>query len=268
MLEQVADRVLVHQSALLQNNTVVVQGGAGVLLVDAGITEAELRCLGEDLRALGQDVVAGFSTHPDWDHALWHPGLGEVRRWGTARCAAFLEEQLAEPGWEARVREGLPPEIVDETPLDRYGRVTPLPAGADHLPWDGPGIRVIEHPAHAPGHAALLLEDSGVLVAGDMLSDLFVPMLDEFYGSNDPVAGYLAGLRILEDVADEVEVVVPGHGSVGRGGEVRSRIDRDRSYVEALRDRRDPADPRVESPAPGWEWVSDIHHGQVQRLGS
>jgi len=38
VLTQVAKGVLVHQSELLQNNTVVVQGRAGVLLIDPGIT--------------------------------------------------------------------------------------------------------------------------------------------------------------------------------------------------------------------------------------
>ena len=42
MLTQVADGVLVHQSELIQNNTVVVQGRAGVLLIDAGITGSEM----------------------------------------------------------------------------------------------------------------------------------------------------------------------------------------------------------------------------------
>jgi hypothetical protein len=36
VLTQVAEGVLVHQSQLLQNNTVVVQGRAGVLLIDPG----------------------------------------------------------------------------------------------------------------------------------------------------------------------------------------------------------------------------------------
>ena len=30
----------------------------------------------ERLRELGQPVVAGFSTHPHWDHLLWHASLG------------------------------------------------------------------------------------------------------------------------------------------------------------------------------------------------
>ncbi len=42
MLTQVADGVPVHQSPLIQNNSVVVEGSAGVLLVDPGITNDEL----------------------------------------------------------------------------------------------------------------------------------------------------------------------------------------------------------------------------------
>jgi glyoxylase-like metal-dependent hydrolase (beta-lactamase superfamily II) len=76
MLRQVAEGVLVHQSELLQNNTVVVQGRAGVLLIDPRITGDEMACLANDIRELDQPVVAGFATHPDWDHVLWHATLG------------------------------------------------------------------------------------------------------------------------------------------------------------------------------------------------
>jgi hypothetical protein len=41
MLRQVAEGVLIHQSELLQNNAVVVQGRAGVLLIDPGIQGSE-----------------------------------------------------------------------------------------------------------------------------------------------------------------------------------------------------------------------------------
>ncbi|MGW5565449.1 MBL fold metallo-hydrolase [Streptomyces tendae] len=264
MLTPVADGVLVHRSELLRNNTVVVQGEAGVLVVDPGLTTAEMGCLAEDLRQLGQPVVAGFATHPDWDHALWHAELGQVPRYGTARCSAYLRELRSEEGWKARVAAGLPPEIADETPLELFGLIVGLPAGAELIPWNGPEVRVIEHPAHAPGHAALLVEDRGVLVAGDMLSDLFVPMLDD---TEHPVEDYLTGLRLLEKVADDVEVLVPGHGSVALADQVRVRIDRDREYLHALRDGRTPDDPRLGSSVePGWEWVNDIHEGQAARI--
>jgi glyoxylase-like metal-dependent hydrolase (beta-lactamase superfamily II) len=267
MLTQVAEGVLVHQSELIQNNTAVVQGRDGVLVVDAGITGDEMRCLATDLRELGQPVVAGFATHPDWDHVLWHDELGDAPRYGTARCAAFMQDLRSDADWKARVADHLPPEIAEDTPLDLFGLISGLPAGTTEIPWDGPEARIIEHPAHAPGHAALLIAEHGVLVAGDMLSDVLVPMLDDWTSTNDPIEEYLVGLRLLEGAADDVDVVIPGHGSVGRADQVRERIELDRAYIEALRDGRDPDDPRIGSSAkPGWEWVSDIHEGQARQV--
>ena len=265
MLTQVAEGVLVHQSELLQNNAVVVQGRAGVLLIDPGIQGSEMACLANDLRELGQPVVAGFSTHPDWDHVLWHAKLGEAPRYGTARCAAYMRDLLSNADWKARVAEGLPPEIAEEIPLDLFGLITGLPAETAQIPWDGPQVRIIEHQAHAQGHAALLIEERGVLVAGDMLSDILIPFPD--LDAANPIEDYLVGLRLLEGVANDVDVLIPGHGSVGGADQVRARIEQDRAYVQALRDGGGPDDPRIgPSAKPGWEWVSDVHAGQLQRL--
>jgi glyoxylase-like metal-dependent hydrolase (beta-lactamase superfamily II) len=265
MLRQAAEGVLTHQSELLENNAVVVQGRAGVLLIDAGITESEMACLAHDLRELGQPVVAGFSTHPDWDHVLWHAELGDAPRYGTVRCAASMQDLLSNADWKARVAEGLPPEIAEEVPLDLFGLISGLPAETPQIPWDGPQVRIIEHQAHAPGHAALLIEERRVLVAGDMLSDVFIPLLD--FNATDPIGDYLAALRLLEGVAGDVDVFVPGHGSVGGADQIRARIEQDRAYVHALRDAGVSDDPRIGPSAKhGWEWVSDVHAGQLQQL--
>ncbi len=267
MLRQVAEGVLVHESEFVQSNAIVVQGGAGVLLVDPGVQDHEMVCLADDLSELGQTVLAGFSTHPDWDHLLWHARLGEAPRYGTGRCAAAVREQLSDPGAKAEITAHLEPTgIAEHVSLDLYGLITALPTGTAAVPWDGPHVRIIEHQAHAPGHAALFVEDRGVLIAGDMLSDVLVPMLD--LGSTaDPVEDYLAALRLLEDVAGDVDVVVPGHGSVGGAGEFHARVERDRAYVLALREGGILRDPRIgPSAKPGWEWVSDVHSGQAQRL--
>lgn len=263
MLKHVAEGVLVHESEFIQSNSIVVQGRDGVLLLDPGITSDEMAALANDLRELGQPVVAGFSTHPDWDHVLWHPDFGEVPRYGTARCADSMRDLRSHADWRDRVAEGLPPEYADEIPMDLLGLITGLPADATQVPWDGPEVRIIEHRAHAPGHAALLIEERGVLVAGDMLSDILMPFLD--LGADDPIADHLAALRLFESVADEVVAVIPGHGSVGGFGQLRARIEQDRAYVEALRDGRVPDDPRVGSSAP-LEWLPDVHRWQLQRL--
>jgi glyoxylase-like metal-dependent hydrolase (beta-lactamase superfamily II) len=265
VLSQVADGVLVHQSEFCQSNAVVVQGRAGVLLIDPGVLGDEMDCLADDLGELGQPVVAGFSTHPHWDHLLWHARLGAPPRYGTARCAAAVRAQLSDPGAKARIAAALiPPDITERVPLDLLGLISALPAETAQVPWDGPEVRIIEHQAHAPGHAALLIGERGVLVAGDMLSDLLMPMLN-VNGAADPVGDYLAGLRVLEGAAGDAGVLVPGHGSVGGAGQVRARIDQDRAYVHAVRDAEAPADPRI-GPAAAYDWVPGVHARQLEVL--
>jgi glyoxylase-like metal-dependent hydrolase (beta-lactamase superfamily II) len=257
--------VLIHESEFIQSNAVVVQGRAGVLLIDPGIQGDEMAALANDLRELGQPVVAGFSTHPHWDHLLWHAKLGETPRYGTARCAAAIRDLLSDADWKARVAEMLPPDIAEEIPLDLLGLITGLPAGTARIPWDGPGVRIIEHQAHAPGHAALLIEERGVLVAGDMLSDILIPFVD--LSAANPIKDCLAALRLLEGVANDVDVLITGHGSVGGADQVRARIEQDRAYVQALRDGGVPDDPRVGPSATfGKDWLPGVHEWQLQQL--
>ncbi len=260
MLRQVAEGVLVHESEFCQSNAVVVHGRAGVLLIDPGVHGDEMACLANDLSDSGQTVVAGFSTHPHWDHLLWHARLGAAPRYGTARCAATARDRLSD-GLDSR-RLGIPKQV----PLDLLGLITGLPAEMAQIPWDGPQIRIVEHQAHAPGHAALLIKERGVLVAGDMLSDVLIPLLD-LNDTADPIEDYLAALRLLEGVAGDVDVLVPGHGSIGGADQVHARIDQDRAYVHALRDAHVLSDPRVGPSATyGQDWLPGVHARQLQRL--
>lgn len=261
MLAPITEGVLVHQSGFMQSNAVVVSGAEGVLLVDAGITSDEIAGIAAELGERALPVALGFSTHPHWDHLLWAAELGDVPRYGTGRCAAMIGSRLSDPDWRSFVSGMIPADIVADVPLnDLFGRITALPEGASSVPWEGPEARVLEHSGHAGGHAALVV--ARVLIAGDMLSDVLVPILNAM--APDPVGDYLAALDLLEAAVDEVDVVIPGHGSVGT--DVRERIALDRAYVLALRDGEEPDDPRIRAPKPGWEWVGGLHTGQAERL--
>jgi glyoxylase-like metal-dependent hydrolase (beta-lactamase superfamily II) len=159
----------------------------------------------------------------------------------------------------------IPPDIVEQVPLDLLGLITGLPANTAQMPWDGPQVRIVEHQAHAPGHAALLIEESGVLIAADMLSDVLIPLLD-LNDTADPIEDHLAALRLIESAAGDVDVLIPGHGSVGGADQVRARIDQDRAYLLALRNADVLSDPRLGPSATFRDWLPGVHERQLQHL--
>jgi glyoxylase-like metal-dependent hydrolase (beta-lactamase superfamily II) len=144
--------------------------------------------------------------------------------------------------------------------LEVLGRLVPLPAGSDRIPWDGPAAQVIVHDGHAPGHAAVFLPQAGVLLAGDMLSDVEIPLPDLL--AADPFGDYLAGLDRLAAVPG-VRWLVPGHGHIADAGEFRRRLGSDYRYLDLLVAGEPFDDSRA---AAGW--LRDRHAEHVRRYAS
>ncbi len=245
MLSQVAEGVWVRQSAWVWSNSIVVRAEGGLVLVDPGIDGSDLGQLADDLDRLGLPVVAGFSTHPHWDHLLWHSRFGDVPRYATSAGANTAQE--------ARARaQAMAAESASGIPLELIGLVTPLPADGGPVPGE-----ILEHQAHAIGHAAVLLADRGVLLAGDMLSDVLIPLLDR--RRPDQVGAYETAFDRLAEAARYVDVVVPGHGAVAEGPEVAARLAADRAYIDALRRGVEPVDARLSQ-----DWLSGPHQSNQE----
>src|SRR3954454_22558055 len=129
MLTEVADGVWVRQSEWVWTNSIAVRGEDGLVLIDPGITGSELDQLADDVDGLGIPVVAGFSTHPHWDHLLWHPRFGDVPRYAMPANA-----QLA---GQARERaQTMAAESAPDVPLELVALVTPLPADGGPMPGE------------------------------------------------------------------------------------------------------------------------------------
>ncbi|WP_448070561.1 MBL fold metallo-hydrolase [Georgenia yuyongxinii] len=253
-LAEVADGVLVATHPFCTTTTTVVLGDdGGCLVVDPAVTAAEIDALATELTRRGLRVVAGFSTHPHWDHLLWRDTLGDAPRLATAVAARAAGERLA----ENRRKAGEALTGVDGGPL---GGVTALVG--EVLAWAGPRVEVVEHGAHAPGHAALVLPDVRVLIAGDMLSDIEVPLPD--HRAADPLGDYDRALDRFAALAEGVDVVVPGHGTVGDRAELDRRITADRRYLGDVRAGRAVRDLRlVDAP----DWLRREHEDLVALVG-
>ncbi len=231
-LIEVAPEVWVSTSRrYATTSTVLLDGQGGAVVIDPAWDADELAGIPADLRALGVGCVAGLATHIHYDHVLWHPDLGEVPRWatrGTAQHATAHRDEVVAP-------------LVGDIPDDLVaiaGRLDPLPG--DTLPWEGPTARVWVHDAHAPAHLALELEATGVLIAGDMLSDVELPMPDSAAAD---LSTYLAGLDTLSDVVRRAKLLIPGHGTPTE--HPMRRLDADRAYLEAILNGRTVDDPRM-----------------------
>jgi hydroxyacylglutathione hydrolase len=252
-LSEIAPGVLVATSELYSTTTTVVTGGSGggSLLIDPAVTVPELAAIAAQLAAARLVPQAGFATHPHWDHVLWCSDLGDVPRYAARRAAAAAAAgrddlvsgmQAAAPGHD----------------LGLFGRLTALAPDDEAIPWGGPQARVITHDGHAPGHSAVFLPGTGTLVAGDMLSDIEIPLLD--LAGRDPVGDYRAGLGLLAALPG-VQHIVPGHGSVGDAAEFRRRVAADVTYLDRLARGEDTRDPRLEL-----EWLRREHEQHVAQL--
>ena len=119
------------------------------------------------------------------------------------------------------------------------------------------GWEVLVLPGHADGHVCLLRD--GVLIAGDMCSDVEIPLLDT--GAADPLGDYRTGMDRLAS-APGVRRVVPGHGHIGDAAELRRRLALDAAYLDAVSAGRPYRDPRLTADSP--DWMQAVHEDLVR----
>jgi glyoxylase-like metal-dependent hydrolase (beta-lactamase superfamily II) len=240
-LHEVATGLLVATSRNDALNSVVVIGqDGGVLLVDPGWPQDELDDLAAELSARSLTPVAGFATHAHHDHVLWHPEFGDVPRWASpdsVRIAGSHREDIL-----VALGSGYRPEV-----LELVGRLSALP-GLD-IPWLGPESDVILHDAHIVGHSAIWIAELGALIAGDMLSDVELPLPDDSPGA---LGTYRAGLDVLAPYAAIARFLIPGHGSITSDG--FARVAADLAYLDDLGAGRDSTDARIANPG-----MAEVH---------
>ena len=226
--------VFVTTSRRYMTTSTIVRRGDGALVVDPAWTVAELHRLRDWLAAGELEVVAGIATHAHHDHLLWHPGFGKVPRYASTRTVELADE------WHGGLRDQLDDDYRRDFP-DSFRSLTAVAAGPLDDPFGDGGDEAIElvvHDGHAPGHTAVWLADRGVLLAGDMLSDIELPLPFQ----PDDLEAYLAALDALALVVAHASILVPGHGHVT--DRPLERLDADRRYLDTILAGGDPDDPR------------------------
>ncbi len=245
--------VLVVTSRVWQTTCTIVRSGEEGFVIDSPVFPDELEILPSVLEQAGFPFTGLLATHADWDHLLGRLAFPSASLGVAETTAARL---AAEPGVAARELRA----FDDEHYLDR---AAPLSLGqVQALPVPGHceiGDEEIElHPAdgHTADGMAAWVGWARVLVAGDYLSPVEVPMISEG-GSRD---AYLATLRRLEPLVGAAAYVVPGHGEVLEGARAAAILREDVNYLAKLPDGELPLARR--SPA-----QRAIHAENIKRVG-
>lgn len=219
--------VVVVTSRLWQTTATAIRARDEAVLIDSPYFPDELELLPALLEQAGFRIDALLATHADFDHLLGPLAF----RGATLGLGEPSSMRLrAEPGTAQR-------ELRDADAEHYVVRPRPLALGGTQaLPVPGQvelGDEQLElHSAegHTADGTAFLARFAGVLVCGDYLSDVEIPVLSPG-GSPD---AYRATLARLAPLVESVAAVVPGHGSPHDRETALRLLDEDVDYLDAL----------------------------------
>jgi len=221
--------VLVATSRIFQTACTVVRDGDECFVIDSPVLPDELDMLPALLEQAGFPFSGLLATHADWDHLLGRLAFRDAALGVAETTAARLS---AEPGDAARRLRA----FDDELYLDRraplsLGQVQALPVPG-HLDVGAQTIELHPTEGHVPDGMALWLGWARVLVAGDFLSPVEIPMISP----GGSVSAYLTTLERLRPLVERADHVVAGHGGPIDGVRALAILREDVAYLEGLPD--------------------------------
>ena len=221
--------VIAVTSRAYATGCVLVRNGGEAFCIDSPVFPDELEILPAIAEQAGFSVVGVLATHADWDHLLGGYAFPETPLGLGENSAARL---MNEPGAAQRELRDFDDEFYVSRP-----KPLSLP-GSQKLDVPGYidiGSETLElHPAdgHTADGMAVWVPWARVLVAGDYLSPVEIPMLSD----GGSIAAYIATLNRLEGLVEQADHVVPGHGGPIDSSQALAILREDRAYLEALLD--------------------------------
>jgi glyoxylase-like metal-dependent hydrolase (beta-lactamase superfamily II) len=252
--------VIVFVSDVWQTTCTAVRGGDEGFVVDSPIYPEELRALPDVLDQAGFVVSGLLATHGDWDHLL-----GRLAYPGAALGAAesTVARLTASVGQAQRRLRAFDEEhyVPDRGPL-ALGSLQALPVPGRVEVGGAAGsqeIQMLPAEGHTGDGAAYWLAWARVLVCGDYLSPVEIPMISASEGGS--VAVYRATLARLSGFIAQAEWVVPGHGAPLSGKRADEVMREDDAYLAAL--AADPGSARAPAARGTGPTQRRIHEANV-----
>lgn len=205
-----------YQISLGPVNAFVIESNNELTLIDTGFKNSTNKIFSAIQRSgkkpgqIKQIILT--HSHPD------HSGSAAAIK-NKLNVPIYLHEEdavLLEQGIGGRLPHELSPGLLNKMLFHLFIKKSPNKTDAatvdeklkdgDVLPIAG-GVKVIHTPGHSKGHVALLLENDGILIAGDICSNMMGLWYSTVYESREE------GVKsILKAAAFDFDKAVFGHG--------------------------------------------------------
>jgi glyoxylase-like metal-dependent hydrolase (beta-lactamase superfamily II) len=250
--------VVVFVSSVWQTTCTAVRSEDEAFVIDSPVYPEELEGVPAVLEQAGFSVAGLLATHADWDHLLGRLAFPGASLGCGESTAARLR---GEPGAAARELGRFDDEhyVARAAPL-QLGSVQALPVPGHLAIGSGHELELYSTGGHTADGTAIAIPWARVLVCGDYLSPVEIPMISEG-GSR---AAYADTLRRLRALIERTETVVPGHGRPLTQERARTVLDEDAAYLDALAQRG------IEAPLPPGRRSArqrEIHAENAARVG-
>ena len=220
--------VIVFVSRVWATTCTAVRSGGEGFVIDSPVYPDELQALPGVLAQASFPLSGLLATHGDWDHLLGRLAYPDA----SLGCAESTAARLAaEPGAAQRGLRRFDEEHYVE------GRAPLALAGVQSLPVPGrlslgeaQDLELVDGTGHTADGVAYWIPTARVLVCGDYLSPVEIPMISP--GGSAP--GYLETLERLTPYVERSGTVVPGHGAPLERDEALRVLAEDLAYLRAL----------------------------------
>lgn len=204
---EIGDRVFVRRYRLYDQNIGLVLGDARALVIDTRSSPRQADEVLRDAREVtARPIDLAINTHAHFDHCFGNQRLRPAPIYGHERCAMVL--RASGERQRARLLAAMPEradewrEIVVDPPDRTFAETARIDLGG----------RIVELRHLGRGHTdndvVVLVDDAGIVFAGDLLENGAPPSFTDAYPLDWPETAS----RLLELMRD---AVVPGHGDLG-----------------------------------------------------
>jgi glyoxylase-like metal-dependent hydrolase (beta-lactamase superfamily II) len=229
----VNEDLIVVISGIWQTTATVVRSGQEGFLIDSPVLPDELDALPGLLEQAEFPVNGLLATHADWDHLLGRLAFPEATMGVGEASARRLASEMGAPQRSLREFDG--EHYIDGRPPLGLAGVQSLPVPGRLTLGEAAEIELHPAPGHTADGTAFWLPWMAVLVCGDYLSPVEIPMISD----GGSIEAYVATLERLSQYVFGGATVVPGHGRPLPPEEAKQILTQDVEYIQALLDGGD-----------------------------